>query len=263
MSYIEQFKSGAIRDKQDGKLRYDLIPAGPLGRLAAVYTRGAAKYGDRNYEKGIPVMRCYASLMRHLQNWLQRKPGVEATDDDMAQVVWNAFAIMFYQDKGRGDLDDRPFYTLLETGKWMPASEPKAALERWLRNADLKPVGKKRIYISGPMRGYVNHNFELFDEAKFTLIKEGWDVISPADMDRLDTTEYPTRREQQTAYADRDIAAIKTCDGICCLPHWMDSVGAVAEIKYAQWIGIKEFFFYSPRFNIVEPYTIKDYKRVR
>ena len=36
-----------------GKLRYDLIPPRALEALAYVYTIGAAKYSDRNWEKGI------------------------------------------------------------------------------------------------------------------------------------------------------------------------------------------------------------------
>ena len=53
--------------KFDGqKLRYDLIPVMPLEELAKVYTFGAIKYGDRNWEKGFTWCRCLAAAMRHL-----------------------------------------------------------------------------------------------------------------------------------------------------------------------------------------------------
>ena len=41
-----------------GKLRYDLLPADALERLVGVYTIGAEKYDDRNWEKGFPWMGC-------------------------------------------------------------------------------------------------------------------------------------------------------------------------------------------------------------
>ena len=65
----EDFSTGARRDTQTGKPRFDLIPSGPMYRLAMVYSRGADKYAARNWEKGQPVMRYFSSAMRHLMAW--------------------------------------------------------------------------------------------------------------------------------------------------------------------------------------------------
>ena len=48
----------------------------------------------------------------------------------------------------------------------------------------LRPV----TYLAGPMRGYKDYNFPAFDAARDQLVKEGWRVISPADIDRHSKT---------------------------------------------------------------------------
>ena len=48
--------------------RFDLIPAGPLRKLAHLYGNGAAKYEDRNWEKGYDWSLSFAAAQRHL--WL-------------------------------------------------------------------------------------------------------------------------------------------------------------------------------------------------
>jgi hypothetical protein len=97
----EEFPSGMVRDTQDGKPRYDLIPTEGLRRLAKLYTRGAVKYGDNNWQKGQPLSRAYASLFRHLIQWREG----DRTEDHMAAVAWNAMAIMFYEEN-KPELDD-------------------------------------------------------------------------------------------------------------------------------------------------------------
>lgn len=97
----EEFKTGSKRDTQDGKPRFDLIPPTSLHRLADLYARGAEKYGDNNWQKGQPMSRVYASLFRHLIAWREGK----RDEDHMAAVAWNAFALMFYEDK-MPEMDD-------------------------------------------------------------------------------------------------------------------------------------------------------------
>lgn len=91
----EDFSSGARRDVQTSKPRFDLIPVQALRRLADLYARGAEKYGEGNFEKGIPFKRVYASLLRHLYAWAEG----EATEDHLAAVAWNAFALMYYEEQ--------------------------------------------------------------------------------------------------------------------------------------------------------------------
>lgn len=105
----QEFGTGSVRDLATGKGRYDLIPTMPLRRLAGLYERGAAKYGDRNWEKGQPLMRYVDSAMRHLNCLLAGEP----EEDHATAVVWNMFAFMFTLDAieaGRlpAALDNRP-----------------------------------------------------------------------------------------------------------------------------------------------------------
>ncbi len=96
------FNSGAVRDTQGGKPRYDLIPPGPLLRLAMLYTRGAEKYNEHNWTKGIPVSRCIASLMRHVFQFIKG----DTDEDHGAAIIFNVMCIMHYEEVGRTDLDD-------------------------------------------------------------------------------------------------------------------------------------------------------------
>lgn len=52
-----------------GKLRFDLIPPEAENAMAEILTVGAAKYGDRNWEKGISNDRLLAAVRRHLNAW--------------------------------------------------------------------------------------------------------------------------------------------------------------------------------------------------
>jgi hypothetical protein len=99
----QEFDTGMVRDTQDGKPRYDLIPSLALKRVALLYARGADKYGESNWMRGQPYSRTLASLERHLHEW---KQGTAPEEDHLAAVAWNALALMFYEETGRDELDD-------------------------------------------------------------------------------------------------------------------------------------------------------------
>jgi hypothetical protein len=90
----ESFESGAVRDTQDGKPRYDLIPVRALYRLANHYANGAKKYGDHNWEKGIPTSRCVASALRHIYSWLLG----DCSEDHLSAVLFNIMAIIHFEE---------------------------------------------------------------------------------------------------------------------------------------------------------------------
>lgn len=102
----EDCGTGAVRDTQEGKGRFDLITPEGLFRLARWYELGANKYTDRNWEKGIPVTRCMSSAMRHLVKYMAGY----RDEDHLAAVAWNVFAIMHFE-KFMPELDDRPEWT--------------------------------------------------------------------------------------------------------------------------------------------------------
>jgi hypothetical protein len=84
----QEFKSGAVRDVQGGKGRYDLLPSAGIFAVARVFEEGAKKYLPRNYEKGIPLSRFIDSALRHLFKHLE---GFR-DEPHMAQTLWNCLA---------------------------------------------------------------------------------------------------------------------------------------------------------------------------
>ena len=85
----QQFQSGAVRDTNQGKGRPDLISPIALTRLAKHYENGALKYGDNNWQKGIPLKRLVESALRHLNEYLYGN----REEDNIIACAWNCFAI--------------------------------------------------------------------------------------------------------------------------------------------------------------------------
>lgn len=105
----QEFETGSRRDTRTGKGRFDLIPTYPMKRLARLYEAGAAKYGDRNWEKGQPLMRYLDSASRHLNNLIAGEP----EEDHASAIVFNIFGYIYtlQQIETRrlpAELDDRP-----------------------------------------------------------------------------------------------------------------------------------------------------------
>lgn len=98
----QEFETGAKRDIQVGKPRPDLISPHALLRLGALMGRGADKYGERNWEKGMPYSRFYASAMRHMLQWGKG----DRDEDHLAAVCFNLMAIMHFEESSDGRLND-------------------------------------------------------------------------------------------------------------------------------------------------------------
>lgn len=90
-----EFESGAVRDMQTGKGRCDLLPAAALLRLAKHFEKGALKYGDRNWEKGIPLWSFIDSAMRHLLKYMDG----QTDEDHLCAAAWNLLCAMWTEDK--------------------------------------------------------------------------------------------------------------------------------------------------------------------
>jgi hypothetical protein len=109
------FKEGMKFDSE--KERFDLIPPIPLMELANLYSRGAVKYGDRNWEEGIKWGRIFAAMMRHAWKWWA---GEERDQEDgqhhLASVAWCALTLLEY-NRTHPECDDREDhnYPLKET----------------------------------------------------------------------------------------------------------------------------------------------------
>jgi hypothetical protein len=107
----QQFATGAVRDTAEGKPRPDLASPFAMMRLGHWLALGAAKYSERNWEQGMAICRCVASLERHTLAYKMR----QEDEDHMAAVMCNAMFILHFEAMiQRGvlppELDDRPLY---------------------------------------------------------------------------------------------------------------------------------------------------------
>lgn len=104
-----------------------------------------------------------------------------------------------------------------------------------------------RVYIAGPMRGYHLLNFPAFDRAASLGRSLGWEVISPADLDRqngINEWSDDVRDPHGTrVIVRRDLEALLALraeegDAIAMLHDWPKSSGARAELAVAQWLKL-------------------------
>lgn len=115
-----------------------------------------------------------------------------------------------------------------------------------------------KVYIAGPMSGYPQFNYPLFDRAATYLRGIGFEVTSPAEMDD------PATREAALASPDgslatwvrgtwgdflsRDVKLVSDeVDGIVMLPGWAESRGARLELFVALQLQRPTYFLsYNP-----------------
>lgn len=110
---IQQFAGGALREGKKGKGRPELVSPFSEAAMWKWLEEGAARRGDRNWEKGIPFSSAIAGLKRHTQA-LQ----LGLTDEDHESGVWfNAMIIkhgrkMIKEGLWSRSLDDLPRYSV-------------------------------------------------------------------------------------------------------------------------------------------------------
>ncbi len=89
------FKTGAKRDGNEGKVRPDLISPKMLKALGKVMAEGAKKYGERNWEKGIPQEVFKESASRHYVSWMDNQDD----EDHAAKLIFNIMGWIHFRDK--------------------------------------------------------------------------------------------------------------------------------------------------------------------
>jgi hypothetical protein len=117
---------------------------------------------------------------------------------------------------------------------------------------------KMKVYLAGPMRGYPNFNFPMFEAVTDYLRRiEKFEVFSPAekDLERHDAKIFQRedgnqeKLEAETDFSLRDALGsdlawiCKEADGIVMLPGWEKSLGATAERATALALDLKVFYW--------------------
>lgn len=87
------------------------------------------------------------------------------------------------------------------------------------------------VYLSGPMTGHPNYNYQAFDEAAAQLRALGHQVFNPTEQfDRDQSLPF-------SVYLRHDIDALQTVDAVVVLDGWEASAGAWLEVMIATAIG--------------------------
>jgi hypothetical protein len=79
------FGTGAVRDMASGKGRFDLLPWAVIRAIAIHYQKGCEKYGDRNWENGIPVHSFLDSAIRHASQVIDGRND----ENHLVAAIWN------------------------------------------------------------------------------------------------------------------------------------------------------------------------------
>ena len=98
-----QFGTGAVRDMRTGKGRFDLIPPKAMFRLAVHFENGSVKYGDRNWQKGIPISSFIDSALRHIFCYMDGQD----TEDHLTAAMWN-IACAIHTEEELPEMQDLP-----------------------------------------------------------------------------------------------------------------------------------------------------------
>lgn len=116
-------------------------------------------------------------------------------------------------------------------------------------------------YVSGPMTGYPNYNWVMFEAMTGHLRRLGKTVITPVEIDEemgmVEVVRAPdgtVLKVRESAIFDynvllkRDLDEIEKCNHIVLLPGWQKSNGAKKELAHAILLGC-EVHLYSEVFT--------------
>lgn len=93
---------GKKNDRKDDKTRWELMPLDCLEEVARVYTEGAKKYGDDNWQNlDNGYERYKGALLRHLYASTLEEFDPETKVRHEAAIAWNALTMLYYAKHGR------------------------------------------------------------------------------------------------------------------------------------------------------------------
>ena len=133
-----------------------------------------------------------------------------------------------------------------------------------------------KIYLAGPMSGIPQFNYPAFDAAAAYLRDNGFDVMSPAEMDdpniraaALASPDGAHREFQDTLeraghqpetwgdFLARDVKIVADqCDGIVLMEGWAGSRGARLEVFIALQVQKPVFFYNGLDIEVLSPETV-------
>jgi len=91
---MHRFSTGAVSSTDADGERWDLITPIGLRRLAQTCAEGARKYGERNWEKGIPASVMLSHAIRHIYLYLAG----DTSEDHLAHAAWNILGVCHFEE---------------------------------------------------------------------------------------------------------------------------------------------------------------------
>lgn len=191
------------------KIRADLLPVDSLLEISKIFTFGAKKYGDRNWEKGMNWSRIYGALLRHIFSWwLGEDKDPETKETHLAHAGCCIMFLLAYEKRGVG-LDDRPNKKV----KFVYIASPYT-----------KPKGKEL------------KNVVTSFEAANKLLDKGFFPYAPLYSHYL----HEMQERPYDEWLQLDFEWLKKCDCVLRLPG--ESKGADREVKLAEELGKPVFY---------------------
>jgi hypothetical protein len=96
----------AVKNDQ-GKLPWHLLPSDAIDDTLEVLQYGAAKYGERNWERGMEWSRPFSALMRHMWAWWRGETyDQESGKPHLAHAACCVLFLLAYERRGVG-VDNR------------------------------------------------------------------------------------------------------------------------------------------------------------
>jgi len=105
-------------------------------------------------------------------------------------------------------------------------------------------MDRTRVYLSGPMSGYAEHNFPAFHRWAGELRAAGFEVVNPAELN-------PKPGLSWEECLRVDIRELCSCAAIALMPGWEASKGANLELHLAHRLGM-EVMHLPMRFDLVQ-----------
>ena len=88
---LKKNENGALREKKEGKGRFDLLPYFVFEELAKHLEEGAKIHGDNNWRNGLDIPTCYGSALRHLLKAINSK----YLKNDNESLLYHLRAVIF------------------------------------------------------------------------------------------------------------------------------------------------------------------------
>lgn len=114
MTELKQFESGAVRSTDADHARFDLIPFAAVEALGRTLKEGAEKYGEYNWQKGIPASDLLNHALQHIYKYLDG----DYSEDHIGHAMTNLAFLAHFNSLSR-----KPHIPI---DKPAPAIEPKS-----------------------------------------------------------------------------------------------------------------------------------------